>query len=538
MTLAQEVARRRTFAIISHPDAGKTTLTEKMLLYGGAIHLAGAVRARRSSRHATSDWMSIEKQRGISVTTSVMQFPYDDYLYNLLDTPGHEDFSEDTYRTLAAADCAIMLIDAAKGVEAQTRKLFEVCRLRAIPIVTFINKMDRDGRDPLELMEEIEKMFGVECSAANWPIGRGNKFSGVYDRWANEVHIFEKGVDHGSRVANDTILPRAEADLAKYLGASGLAAFNEELELLDMAGEKFDREMFLEGEITPVFFGSALNNFGVGPFLTAFGKLAPPPPPRKTNEGEREPTCEKFSGFVFKIQANMDKNHRDRVAFLRICSGRFKKGMSVYHVREGKNTRLNNAMTFFAEERVQLEEASAGDIIGLYDTGGAYQIGDALTEGEQIRFEGIPAFCPELFARVLAPNPMKRKRLDKGLQQLSDEGAIQVFYPPDNLSSPEPILAAVGQLQLEVVKHRMLEEYDVEVRLEPMPFSAARWIEAGEDFDHRPLNRSGISAVFKDPKGRWLAAFRDEWTLQHTVRNNDKVVFRAAAPERPLPAKR
>jgi len=530
LNLHDEIARRRTFAIISHPDAGKTTLTEKMLLYGGAIHLAGAVRARRSSRHATSDWMSIEKERGISVTTAVMQFPYNDFLYNLLDTPGHEDFSEDTYRTLAAADCAIMLIDAAKGVEAQTRKLFEVCRLRAIPIVTFINKMDREGRDPLDLMEEVEKLLGIHCVPLNWPVGRGPGFTGVLDRRDSMVHLFERGGHHGSQRVSEREVPRAEAGLERLLGNTGLAHFDEELELLEMAGEQFDHELFLEGEITPVFFGSALNNFGVEPFLRAFGELAPPPGPRVTTEGPRDPLDERFSGFIFKIQANMDKNHRDRVAFFRICSGRFDKGMTARHVREGRDIRINKAITFFAEERVHLDEGFAGDIIGLHDPG-LYQIGDTLTAGETIRFEGIPTFCPELFARVLAPNPLKRKRLDKGLQQLSDEGAIQVFYPPDNPNSPEPILAAVGQLQLEVVKHRMLEEYDVEVRMEMLPYTAARWIHAGDEFDYRPLVRSGISNVFRDPRGRWLAAFRDDWTLQYTVRNNDKVEFRAAAPD-------
>lgn len=528
--IQKEVARRRTFAIISHPDAGKTTLTEKMLLYGGAIHLAGAVRARRASHHATSDWMSIEQQRGISVTTSVMQFPYDDYLYNLLDTPGHQDFSEDTYRTLAAADCAIMLIDAAKGVEAQTKKLFEVCRLRAMPIFTFVNKMDREGRDPLDLMSEIEELMGIQCVAKNWPIGQGPTFRGVYDRDSKLVYEFQRDKDHGGKVAEEKTFEGTEENLKQMMGDEDAEEYLMDLELLDEAAEPFDQQKFLEGEITPTFFGSALTNFGVGPFLSAFGKMAPPPVGRQTNEGKRSPDNEKFSGFIFKIQANMDKNHRDRVAFLRVCSGKFQRGMNANLVRTKKTSRLNNAITFFAEERVQVDEGYAGDIIGLYDPG-VYQIADTLTEGEQIHFEGIPRFCPELFARVLAPNPMKRKRLDKGLEQLSDEGTIQVLYPVDNMGSPEPILAAVGTLQFEVVTHRMLEEYDVEIKLERLGFTAARWLDMPEDYNHRNLVRQGISDVIQDRRGRKLVVFRDEWTLQYAIRNNEDLVLRTAAPD-------
>ncbi len=527
--LATEITRRRTFAIISHPDAGKTTLTEKMLLYGGAIHMAGAVRSRRASRHATSDWMSIEKERGISVTTSVMQFPYHDYLYNLLDTPGHQDFSEDTYRTLAAADCAIMLIDAAKGVEAQTRKLFEVCRLRAMPIFTFVNKMDREGREPLDLMSEIEDLLGIHCVAVNWPIGQGPSFRGVYDRRNDDIHLFERGSDHGSKKVIDAATKRDDSVLVKLLGDKGVEAFKEDLELLELAGEQFDEARFLEGEITPVFFGSALTNFGVEPFLEAFGEMAPCPGKRLTNEGPRDPDNENFSGFIFKIQANMDKNHRDRVAFLRVCSGKFERGMEVFQPRTGKTLRLNNAITFFAQERNQVEEGFAGDIIGLYDPG-VHQIADTLTVGESLTFEGIPRFCPELFARVLAPNPMKRKRLDKGLQQLSDEGTIQVLYSPDNMTGAEPILAAVGRLQFEVVQQRMLEEYDVEIKLDPLGFTAARWLDMPENFNFKVFVRHGISDVFRDPRGRMLAVFRDEWTLQYAIRNHEEVTFRTIAP--------
>jgi len=528
--LQREIARRRTFAIISHPDAGKTTLTEKMLLYGGAIHLAGEVRARRSSRSATSDWMSIEKQRGISVTTSVMQFPYNGFLYNLLDTPGHQDFSEDTYRTLAAADCAIMLIDAAKGVEPQTRKLFEVCRLRAMPIFTFVNKMDREGREPLDLMSEIEELLGIHCVAINWPIGGGPSFKGVCERATGQVHLFERSGDHGSTKVAARTAEGGDAALVDLLGDHGAKAFREELELLDHAGEPFDEELFLAGEITPVFFGSALTNFGIEPFLTAFGGMAPPPVSRGTTAGVREPSNPAFSGFVFKIQANMDKNHRDRVAFMRVCSGRFERGMEVRLARGGKPLRLNNAITFFAQERNVVEEGYPGDIIGLYDPG-VYQIADTLTEGENFEFEGIPRFCPELFARVLAPNPLKRKRLDKGLQQLSDEGSIQVLYSPDTFAAAEPILAAVGQLQFEVVQHRMLEEYDVEIKLEKLGFGAARWLHMPKGWDWKVLIRSGISDVFADPRGRLLAVFRDEWTMQYAMKNTPNLDMRAVAPE-------
>ena len=528
--LKEEIERRRTFAIISHPDAGKTTLTEKMLLYGGAIHLAGAVRARRASRHATSDFMEIEKARGISVSTSVMMFPYEGLLYNLLDTPGHEDFSEDTYRTLAAADSAIMLIDAAKGVEAQTRKLFEVCRLRAMPIFTFINKMDREGREPLELMEEVEKLLGIHCVPVNWPIGIGANFRGVYDRETDEIHLFERGSDHGSKKVIDKATQADEKVLVDLLGEAGAEEFHEELELIELAGEQFDRQKFLEGEITPVFFGSALTNFGVEPFLKWFGRNAPMPGPQPTTEGKRAPGEKGFSGFVFKIQANMDKNHRDRVAFVRICSGKFERGMQCKVTRNNNNVRLNNAITFFAEERVKLEEGYPGDIIGLHDPG-VYQIADTLSDNGKVEFEGIPRFCPEVFAKVRAPDPMKRKRLDKGLQQLSDEGTIQVLYPPETGSSPEPVLAAVGQLQFEVVQQRMEVEYDCPIDLQRLGYSSARWLDMPSDWSgFSKFRQPGISDVFRDHKGRLLAVFRDEWTLQYAIRNNEDVTFRSIAP--------
>jgi peptide chain release factor 3 len=526
----QEIGRRRAFAIISHPDAGKTTLTEKMLLYGGAIHLAGAVKARRQGKSATSDWMDVEKERGISVTTSVMQFPYHGLQYNLLDTPGHQDFSEDTYRTITAADAAIMLIDAAKGVEAQTEKLFQVCRLREMPIFTFVNKMDREGREPLELMEEIEKLLGIHCVPINWPLGLGSRFRGVYDRMKKKVHLFERGDDKGERAEAKTI-DWDDAVLGELLGADLLAQVKEELELLDMAGEEFDAKKFLAGDITPVFFGSALTNFGIEPFLEAFGEMAPPPVGRPSTNGTIEPSDPGFSGFVFKIQANMDKNHRDRVAFLRIVSGRFERGMETWHNRLGRKVKLNNAVMFFANEREMVEEAWAGDIVGLYDTGN-FSIGDTLTSGQKFNFEGIPRFCPELFSSVRTPDPLKRKHLDKGLLQLSEEGAIQVLYQPE-LGGREPVLAAVGRLQFEIVKARLDSEYNCEVKFEPLPFGAARWIltkDGKVPSDLARFNRQGISAVFKDQRGLPIILFRDDWTMKHAVRNYEEFTFLQAAP--------
>lgn len=529
-----EIERRRAFAIISHPDAGKTTLTEKMLLYGGAIHLAGAVKAKRAGKAATSDWMDVEKERGISVSTSVMQFPYENYQYNLLDTPGHQDFSEDTYRTITAADSAIMLVDAAKGVEAQTEKLFQVCRLREMPIFTFVNKMDREGREPLDLMEEIEKLLGIHCVPVNWPLGMGQNFRGVYDRFKKVCHIFKRAESKGDASESYT-MEWDDKKLEELLGAGVLDTIKEELELLDMAGEEFDLDKFRTGDITPVFFGSALTNFGVEPFLTAFGEMAPPPIGRQTGD-KRDvgPEEDFFSGFIFKIQANMDKNHRDRIAFMRIVSGRFNRGMEIFHSRQSKKMKLNNAVMFFANARESVEEAWAGDIVGLYDTGN-FAIGDTLLKGVQdkFEFEGIPRFCPELFASVRTPNPMKRKQLDKGLEQLSEEGAIQVLYKPD-LGKREPVLAAVGRLQFDIVMDRLDREYNCEVKFDPLPFGAARWVvdkEGNLPKDTRRFNRAGISEVFEDPKGLPIILFRDDWTAKYAVRNYDDVVFLQAAPK-------
>jgi len=526
-----EVARRRAFAIISHPDAGKTTLTEKMLLYGGAIHMAGAVKAKRAGKAATSDWMEIEKERGISVTTSVMQFPYHEYQYNLLDTPGHQDFSEDTYRTITAADSAIMLIDSAKGVEAQTEKLFQVCRLREMPIFTFINKMDREGREPLDLMEEIEKLLHIQCVPVNWPLGRGTNFRGVFDLRKRVVHLFERGDGKGDR-ADSRAVEWDDPILEELAGAPALAQAREEIELLEMAGESLDDKRFLSGDITPVFFGSALTNFGVEPFLQAFGEMAPAPVGRPSTAGVISPESEKFSGFVFKIQANMDKNHRDRIAFLRVVSGRFERGMEAYQVRSGRRIKLNNAVMFFANEREQVNEAWAGDIVGLYDTGN-YGLGDTLTVGEKFSFEGIPRFCPEIFSKVIAPDPMKRKHLDKGLAQLSEEGAIQVLYDPI-AGQREPILAAVGRLQFEIVKDRLEREYNCVVKFDPLPYGAARWVTLKDGTipeDVTRFNRAGISQAFHDQRGLPIILFRDDWSMKYAVRNYDDVVFHQSAPD-------
>jgi peptide chain release factor 3 len=515
--LKAEVARRRTFAIISHPDAGKTTLTEKLLLYGGAVHLAGSVKQRRDDRHATSDWMAIERERGISITTSVMQFPYHGYQLNLLDTPGHNDFSEDTYRTLAAADCAIMLLDSAKGVEPQTIKLFEVCRMRHIPIVTFINKMDREGRDPLDLLDEIERVLGIPASPASWPIGSGASFQGVYDRWKQQVLLFERG----ARAAHKAAMQVSSLDDPLFREAIGARAhdhLSESLALLHGAGTGFDNDAFLRGELTPVFFGSALTNFGVEPFLDQFIELAPPPLPRDANTGRVAPEDPGFSGFVFKIQANMDPMHRDRVAFVRVCSGRFVRGMDVIHGRTGKTLALKRSLQFHAQERTFIEEAFAGDIVGVWDPG-LFRIGDSLSDVGTIEFAGIPRFSPGHFVRVILNEPLKRKQLKKGLDQLSEEGAVQVFFHRERLER-DPILGAVGRLQFEVIQSRLKSEYGVDVRFEGLPWQHARWVEG--TFDPADLERSSAVTCLLDVEGRPLLLFQNDfWLRQITERHKD-----------------
>ncbi len=464
------IAKRRTFAIISHPDAGKTTITEKLLLFGGAINLAGTVKGRKAARHATSDWMELEKQRGISVTTSVMQFPYKDCVLNLLDTPGHEDFSEDTYRTLTAVDAALMVIDAGKGVEPRTIKLMQVCRLRNTPIITFINKMDRDGRDPIELLDEIERILDIQCAPVTWPIGAGKFFKGVYNLLTDEVHLYTPGM--GERTQAGTIIKGLDSpELAEKLGDL-LDECKIELELVHGASHSFDRAAYLAGKQSPVFFGSALNNFGVQDLLDAFVGMAPIPQPRPTETREVQPSEKDFTGFVFKIQANMDPQHRDRIAFLRICSGKYSKGMKMRHLRIGRDIQISNALTFMAGDREHVDVAYPGDIIGLHNHG-TIQIGDTFTQGENLKFTGIPYFAPELFKAVRSKDPLKAKALQKGLIQLSEEGATQVFRP---LSDNRIILGAVGILQFDVVAHRLLNEYNVDCVYDTIHVSTVRWI--------------------------------------------------------------
>jgi peptide chain release factor 3 len=521
--LQTEVARRRTFAIISHPDAGKTTLTEKLLLYGGAVRLAGSVKQRRAERHATSDWMALERERGISIATSVMQFPYHGYQLNLLDTPGHNDFSEDTYRTLAAADSAIMLLDSAKGVEAQTIKLFEVCRMRRLPIVTFINKMDRFGLDPLDLLDQIESVLGIPCSPANWPIGSGPDFQGVYDRWERQLLRFERGVATSHKAAMQ-VSSLEDPALRASIGESEYGRLSEALALLQGAGTEFDRGAFRAGELTPVFFGSAMTNFGVEPFLDRFIELAPPPLPHLSAGVEVRPDDPEFSGFVFKIQANMDPQHRDRVAFVRVCSGHFERGMEVIHVRTGKPLTLSRSLQFRAQERTLIEEAFAGDIVGVWDPG-LLRIGDTLSENPKHEFAGIPRFSPEHFVRVVLVEPFKRKQLKKGLDQLSEEGAVQVFFDRERLER-DPILGAVGRLQFEVIQYRLKNEYNVDVRLDPLPFQHARWVEG--DHDPAEFENLGGTQCLLDIENRPLVLFKSDFWLQQALERHPELTFVAA----------
>jgi peptide chain release factor 3 len=524
--LTAQVAMRRTFAIISHPDAGKTTLTEKLLLYGGAIRAAGSVKRSRGRQRTTSDWMEIERERGISISTSVLQFDYAGCRMNLLDTPGHNDFSEDTYRTLAAADSAVMLIDSVKGVEPQTIKLFEVCRLRGLPIATFINKMDCLGRPPLEVVDEIEQVLGIPCCPLNWPVGSGPGFEGVYDRERREVLRFERN-ESGEREALLTRCALDDASLRAAMGERAHAELLEELALLDTAGNAFDYDRFLAGQVSPVFFGSAMTNFGVQPFLDRFVELAPPPRPRQSSEGPIAPTLPRFSGFVFKIQANMDPNHRDRIAFLRVCSGRFTKGMDVEHVRMGRPFAMIRTVQLMAQERITVDEAYAGDILGVWD-GGNLRIGDTLVEGhdQPVEFEAVPRFSPEHFVEVTLADPMKRKQLKKGLEQLSEEGAVQLFFVPERLER-DPILGAVGVLQFEVIQHRLMSEYKVAVRLRPLPYKRARWVE-GASFDPKRFMREGVSTYVVDAESRPLVLFENDWALRTTVEKNPELRFIAA----------
>jgi peptide chain release factor 3 len=507
--IAEQAALRRTFAIISHPDAGKTTLTEKLLLFGGAIQLAGTVKGRKAARHATSDWMAMEQERGISITTSVMQFPYQGRIVNLLDTPGHEDFSEDTYRTLTAVDSALMVIDAAKGVEARTIKLMEVCRMRDTPIVTFINKLDREGRPPLELLDEIERILSIRCTPVTWPVGMGRDFHGVYHLLEDRFYLYS-----GEKLRVSAI------ETIDGLHAPGLEArfgytyqtLLEEIELVQAAGHGFDLDAYRAAKLTPVFFGSAINNFGIRELLDGFVEWAPPPQPRATDTRTVQADEGKFSGFVFKIQANMDPKHRDRVAFVRVCSGRYEKGMDIHSVRLGSNVRVSNALVFMAAEREHVEQAWPGDIIGLHNYG-TIAIGDSFTEGEGLRFTGVPNFAPELFRRVVLRDPLKSKQLNKGLDQLCEEGATQVYRP---LVGNDIILGAIGVLQFEVTQHRLKDEYGVDSVFEPATIRTARWVVCDDSKKFREFLDANDSRLARDHYGDYVYLASSAVNLQMT----------------------
>ena len=515
-----EIERRRTFAIISHPDAGKTTLTEKLLLFGGAITMAGTVKGRKAARHATSDWMRLEQQRGISVTSSVMQFPYGDCIVNLLDTPGHEDFSEDTYRTLTAVDSALMVIDCAKGVEERTIKLMEVCRLRDTPIMTFINKLDRDGRQPIELLDEIESVLRIGTAPVTWPIGMGRELRGIYHLIEDRIYLYQAG-ERGRVGENRTIERLASAEAREFLGSEA-RAFAEEIELVKGAAHGFDPEAYRAGRQTPVFFGSAINNFGVEELLASFVTHAPAPLPRATRERTVEPGEEALAGFVFKIQANMDPGHRDRIAFLRLCSGRYTRGMRLFHVRLDKEVRVADALTFMAADRVQAEEAYAGDIIGLHNHG-TINIGDTFTQGERLAFTGVPDFAPEIFRRAVLKDPLRMKALQKGLSQLCEEGATQLFRP---LRNNDLVLGAVGQLQFEVVAFRLQDEYGVQCVFDPVAVHTARWVDAA---DQRKLEEFTVRAhdgLARDHKGALVYLAPSRINLQLTLERWPDITFR------------
>ncbi|SEI67340.1 peptide chain release factor 3 [Allopseudospirillum japonicum] len=518
---AQQVAQRRTFAIISHPDAGKTTITEKLLLLGQLIQTAGTVKGKKSDRHATSDWMSMEQERGISITSSVMQFPYHERIVNLLDTPGHEDFSEDTYRTLTAVDSALMVVDGAKGVEERTIKLMEVCRLRDTPIFSFVNKLDRDIRDPIELLDEIEEVLKIAAAPINWPIGSGQWFKGVYNLYTDEIHIYTPGQGH--TLPPDQRIQGLDSEQARTLLAEEYDSFVEEIELVRGATHDWDQEAFLKGQLTPVYFGTALGNFGVREMLDDFVQWAPAPLARRTETRHVEADEEKFSGFVFKIQANMDPKHRDRIAFLRICSGRYQKGLKIRHCRLNKDIRIADAVTFVAGERELVEEAWSGDIIGLHNHG-TIQIGDTFSEGEILKFTGIPHFAPELFKRVRPRDPLKAKQLQKGLQQLSEEGAVQLFQP---LNNNDLILGAVGQLQFDVVMYRLKDEYKVDCLYEPISLATARWVECTDTKKFEDFKRKASDQLAFDGAGllTYLAPTRVNLSLAQE--RYPEVVFRA-----------
>ena len=515
--LEDEIKRRRTFAIISHPDAGKTTLTEKFLLYGGAIAQAGAVKGKKNSRHAVSDWMEIEKQRGISVTSSVMQFQYKNYCINILDTPGHQDFSEDTYRTLMAADSAVMVIDASKGVENQTRKLFKVCVMRHIPIFTFVNKMDRESRNPFDLMEQIESELGIQTYPVNWPIGSGKEFKGVYDR--DKKHIISFEASGGQHQVAATEVDLSDPSLDSLIGEDLRSTLCDDIELLDGASYEFDIEKVRKGELSPVFFGSALTNFGVEPFLENFLEMTTSPTPRNSSAGIIDPFDPEFSAFVFKIQANMNKAHRDRITFLRICSGKFDKDMEVLHVQGNKKLRLSQPQQIMAQEREIIDEAYAGDIIGVFDPG-IFAIGDTIcSPKKKFEFESIPTFAPEHFMRVRQKDTLKRKQFVKGTTQIAQEGAIQIFHEPDS-GMEEVIVGVVGVLQLEVFEYRMKNEYNVDLFKEGLPYSYIRWID-NKDIDPKTLKLSSDTKLVKDFRDNYLLLFTSEWNIRWALERNE-----------------
>lgn len=518
--MLREISKRKTFAIISHPDAGKTTITEKLLLFGGAIHMAGVVKAKRAKQFATSDWMELEKQRGISIASSVMQFPYAGHQINLLDTPGHQDFSEDTYRVLTAVDAALMVIDSTKGIETQTKKLFEVCRARHLPIMTYMNKCDLPGRDPLDLIDEVEKVLCLKCFPMTWPIGQGREFKGVLDLTHRRVRLFEpnqKKSDFEQVFIDDLEDPR----LREKIGDELLAKLKEDAELLGDAGHDFDAPAYLQGELTPVFFGSAVNNFGVQELLDAFISHAPAPTHRPAESRVVEPSENKFTGLVFKIQANMDPKHRDRIAFLRICSGAFKQGMLVYHVRSGKKFKINNALMFMSRERTHVEEAFAGDIIGIHDRGGL-MIGDTITEGENLKFTGIPQFSPEIFCRVELKEPLKNKQLQKGLDQLSEEGASQVFRRKD---TSETILGLVGPLMLEVIQYRLEHEYGAKAAFHSLKYQISRWYRASDPKELKRFFDYYRDRIVFDVRDYPLLLIETDWELNYIREKNPEIRF-------------
>ena len=530
MTLTEEIAKRRTFAIISHPDAGKTTLTEKLLLYGGAIHLAGSIKSRKAQRHAVSDWMEIEKQRGISVTSSVLQFDYNGFKINILDTPGHQDFSEDTYRTLMAVDSAVMIIDAAKGVEAQTKKLFKVCRDRRIPIFTFVNKLDRYGKAPLDLMDEIEKVLGIPAYPMNFPIGIDGKYLGVYDRQHDKVELFAEDTSHGQTERASTIYEPNSKELIDKIGQENYDALQDDLTLLDEAGETFNKAKVDAGDLTPMFFGSAMTNFGVQNFLEEYLRLAPPPAPRISSDGIIEPNDEKFSAFVFKIQANMNPAHRDRLAFIRICSGKFERNMSVWHAQENKLIKLAQPQQFLAQDRQIIDEAYPGDIVGLFDPG-IFGIGDTITDNaHKFQFEDFPIFPPEKFARVQAKDTMKRKQFVKGIEQLTQEGAIQLFQQA-GAGTESYIVGTVGTLQFEVLQYRLKSEYGVDVLLTMQPFEVARWLkfEDGKEVTPASLRGADRGMFVYDRNNNPVLIVENEWSLGW-IRDNNPTLQLNAVP--------